>query len=188
MLFSWILPQPWKLFPRNFFRDKQLVQLCNQIDCFTRVVTWYVVVQALCSKMQGSQPNCSWTVVFFIVIILPLLQPVEKSLKVMHSEKEETMKNQLYSLLWPDHSSACSSVPQGIIAFSFAILKMITFCAEERSWLVSHSQSLFSCGPHRPQEKGLRLRSGHTRLEEPQLKSWIATQNIPCCKDWISKV
>ena len=32
-----------------------------------------------------------------------------------------------------------------------------------------------------------RLRSGHTRLEEPQLKE-VNTQSIPCCKDWISEV
>ena len=37
----------------------------------------------------------------------------------MDSEKKETMKNQLYSLLWPDHCSAHSSVPQGVIAFSY---------------------------------------------------------------------
>ena len=60
---------------------EQAACLCNQIDCFTHVVTWYVVVQVLCSKMQGSLPNYSWTVIFIIVIILPLLQPMEKSLK-----------------------------------------------------------------------------------------------------------
>ena len=39
-------------------------------------------------------------------------------------------------------------------------------------WLVLHSQHLFSCGQRGPQEMAgyTRLRSGHTRLEEPQLK------------------
>ena len=113
------------------------------------------------------------TVVFFIVN-LAIVAANGEITKVMDSEMEEAMQNRLYSLSWPDHSSTHSSVPQGIVAFSLAILKMITFCVKERSWLVLHSQPLFSCGPHRPQKKGAdytRLRSGHTRLEEPQLKS-----------------
>ena len=54
------------------FLLEQAACLCDQIDCFTHVLTWYVVVQVLCSKMQGSPPNCSCTVGFVIVIILSL--------------------------------------------------------------------------------------------------------------------
>ena len=81
------------------FLPEQVTCLSDQIDCFTRVVT-YVVVQALCSKIQGSLPN--WTIVIVIVIIGHCYIQW-KITKVMDSEKEETMKN--CSLAgWPDHS------------------------------------------------------------------------------------
>ena len=48
-------------------------------------------------------------------------------------------------------------------------------------WLVSHSQPLFSCRPHGPQEKGAgysRLSSGHRRLEELQQKVEYAKHSL----------
>ena len=62
----------------------------------------------------------------------------------------------------------------------YSILKTITPCAKERSgW--SCIASPFSCRLHDPQEKGagyVRLRYGHTRLEELQLKE-VNTQIFP---------
>ena len=46
---------------------EQAACLSDQINCFTRVVTWYVIVQVVCSKIQASPPN---TIVFVIVIVI----------------------------------------------------------------------------------------------------------------------
>ena len=70
------------------------------------------------------------------------------------------------------------------------ILKAIMPCTEERSGLSSIASPFFPADKSGPQKKGagyVRLRSGHMRLEEPQLKE-VNTQSIPCCQDWISKV
>ena len=101
--------------------------------------------------------------------------------KVMVSEKEETIWRTSCSLAWPDHSS----IAQGVIAFS-----IITSCKEKRpGW--SHIVSLFfpACGPSGPQEKKVgytTLRSGHTRLEESQLKE-VNTQSIHTVKSELAK-
>ena len=135
------------------FLLRQAACLCDQIDCFTCVVTWYVVVQVLCSKMQGSLPNCSWTVVFFIVIILPLLQPMEKSLKEWTQKRRKPWRTSC-SLAWPDRSL----VAQGVLSLSAHTESDNVLCGRE-VWLVSHSQPLFpGCGPNGPQEKRLATR------------------------------
>ena len=102
--------------------------------------------------------------------------------KLMDLEKEETMKN--CSLAWPEH-------PSHRVLLLSAIPKAITPCVGEL-WLVSCSQPLFLQTTHLRHAKSVhstgkgagytRLRCGHTRLEEPQLKE-VNMQSIPCCKD-----
>ena len=91
--------------------------------------------------------------------------------EVMDLEKEETMKN--CSLAWPEHSSLRA------LSFSAYTESNNALCGRE-VWLVLHSQPLFLqttclstlkvCGPQAKGAGYARLRSGHKRLEEPQLK------------------
>ena len=119
-----------KIFSRNFAGTSGLFTLSNRLfhTCGNLVCCCTSTLQ------QASPPN--WAVVFVIVIMNCCSQSVQKSLD---SEKEETMKN--CSLAWPDHSS----------------LRVISLSAYTESnnalrgrnlevWLVSGSQTLFSCG------------------------------------------
>ena len=73
------------------FLLEQAAGLCNQTDCFTHVVTWYVVVQVLYSKIQASSLN--WTIVFVWLSSSANVAANGEITKAMDLEKEETMKN-----------------------------------------------------------------------------------------------
>ena len=75
------------------FLLEQAAGLRDQTDCFTRVVTWYVVIQVLYSKIQTSSPN--WTVVFIWLSSSANIAANREITKVMDLEKKETMKNSL---------------------------------------------------------------------------------------------
>ena len=86
--------------------------------------------------------------------------------KVMDSEKEETIKK--CSLAWPDHSLHREL---SLSAYTESIDNTLH---GSEVWLGSAPfPAVHSPKVHGPQEKGagyVTLRSGHTRLKEPQLK------------------
>ena len=63
------------------FLPEQVACLCDQIDCFTRVVTSFMFLYKYFAVKCKVRRLTAAGLLFVIVIVFPLLQQMEKSLK-----------------------------------------------------------------------------------------------------------
>ena len=79
--------------------------------------------------------------------------------------------------------------PAGCYCFQLSNTENNNVLSGREVWLVLHSQPLFSCGPWSTGKRGWLC---ETKVWPHETRRTAAkklnTQNIPCCKDWISKV
>ena len=160
-MFSWILPQPRKLFSQIFFPE-QAYCLCDQIDCSTHDILLYkyfAVKYKLCRPTGLLSSSLSLSLSSSAIVVAN-----GEITKVADSEKEENIKN--CSLVWPDYSL------HRVLLLSAYTESDNALCGKE-VWLVLHSQPFLlrtSCPRctkrvwYAGKRAGYaRLRSGHTR-------------------------